>query len=170
MQPQDIQNHIFQGAEKLGWKIATAESCTGGMIATRLTDPTGASASVAGGIVTYSPAMKTNLLGVTEACLKAHGAVSDETVTAMAKGCLARTQAQLVLSVSGFAGPAGGAAEKPVGTVYFAVLSVADEAPETTKVIFDGNRSDVREQATDFALKLLADKIAAVLAESHGDK
>lgn len=159
MQTEDIRKNILEKAEALGWQIATAESCTGGMIATRLTDPAGASASVAGGLVTYSNQLKMALLDVPPATLETYGAVSDETVTAMARGCLNKTSAQLAVSVSGVAGPGGGTDEKPVGIVHFAVLAEGDNTASCARVIFDGDRNDVREMATEYALGLLADKL-----------
>ena len=160
MNNEDLQQKILNAAKAHGWLIATAESCTGGMVAARLTDLPGSSQAVAGGIVTYSNAMKMALLDVPESCLNTSGAVSDETVHAMALGCLKKTQAHLVVSISGIAGPDGGSPGKPIGTVHFGVLSEDDNYAKCTKVIFDGNRQDIREQATDFALTLLAEKLA----------
>lgn len=156
---EDIQKNIFKKAEKLGWKIATAESCTGGMIAARLTDPPMASGCVSGGIVTYSNMMKMALLKVPASCIETYGAVSDETVAAMAQGCLEVTEADVAISVSGIAGPSGATEDKPLGTVHFGLLAKGESDAQCAKVIFDGDRADVREQATDYALNLLAEKL-----------
>jgi nicotinamide-nucleotide amidase len=101
-------------------KITTAESCTGGLIASELTKVAGASASFEAGFVTYSNTIKTQLLNVDEAILNQHGAVSEETVKAMAKGALNTVNADLVIAVSGIAGPDGGSEDKPVGSVWIA--------------------------------------------------
>src|SRR5271168_2570870 len=104
----------------LGLKIATAESCTGGLVAALLTEIPGSSAVVERGFVTYSNAAKRELLGVPAATLETHGAVSEATARAMALGALAHSRAQVAVSVTGIAGPDGGSAEKPVGLVHFA--------------------------------------------------
>ena len=104
----------------LGMKIATAESCTGGLVAGLLTEIPGSSAVVERGFVTYSNDAKRELLGVPAATLEAHGAVSEATARAMAQGALAHSHAQVAVSVTGVAGPDGGSAEKPVGLVHFA--------------------------------------------------
>ena len=155
----NIQSDIFDTANDLGWLIATAESCTGGLIAAALTCPAGASSCIAGGIVTYSNAMKHALLHVPADCFDKHGAVSHECVAAMAKGCLKATGAQLALSVSGIAGPTGDSPEKPLGLVYFGVAAATDDTPATFKKVFDGDRQEVREQAKDYALTLIAERL-----------
>ena len=171
MHSDDIRLRIINKAKELGWQIATAESCTGGMVATRLTDPAGSSTAIAGGFVTYSNHMKRTLLNVPSSCLETYGAVSDETVSAMAQGCLEKTGAQLAVSISGVAGPGGGSDAKPVGTVHFGLLAEGENHAQCSKVIFDGAREDVREQAADFALHLLADKLEAALSlqGQHGE-
>ena len=135
-----------------GWRLATAESCTGGMIGAQVTAVPGSSASYVGGIVAYSNELKRRLLGVPEEVLGAHGAVSPETAAAMADG--ARTLgAECGLAVTGIAGPAGGSDEKPVGTVHIAVASPAGARRAHHQ--FPGDRSMVREIAANFALDLL---------------
>ena len=163
MQSDDIRLKIINNATQLGWQIATAESCTGGMVATSLTDLSGSSTAFAGAFVTYSNQMKRTLLNVPSSCLKTYGAVSDETVSAMAQGCLEKTGVQLAVSISGVAGPGGGSDSKPVGTVHFGLIAEGDTHAQCGKVIFDGTRDDIREQATDYALHLLADKLQAAL-------
>jgi nicotinamide-nucleotide amidase len=131
--------------------IAAAESCTGGLLLQRLTDVPGSSAYVKGGIVAYSNAMKTDLLGVDEALLKAHGAVSEPVAAAMAEGLRARTAASACVAITGIAGPEGGTAEKPVGTVVIAVLIDGKPLYVGTH-LFPGGREMVRLQSTQSAL------------------
>ena len=106
-----------------GLKVATAESCTGGLVAAALTEIAGSSDVVDCGFVTYSNAAKQAMLGVPEATLKRHGAVSVETAAAMAAGALKNSQADVAVAITGIAGPGGGTAEKPVGLVHFAAAS-----------------------------------------------
>src|SRR5690349_21621035 len=103
--------------------VATAESCTGGLVAGALTDIAGSSAVVDRGFVTYTDEAKAQMLGVPAATLRAHGAVSRETAQAMAKGALTHSRADLVVSITGIAGPGGGTKEKPVGLVHFAAAA-----------------------------------------------
>src|SRR5262245_30671868 len=108
-----------------GWKVATAESCTGGLVAAALTEIAGSSDVVDCGFVTYSNEAKQRLLAVPAATLAAHGAVSAETARAMAQGALMQSDADLAVAVTGVAGPSGGSAEKPVGLVHFAAAGDA---------------------------------------------
>ncbi len=144
-----------------GWLLATAESCTGGGIAAAVTDISGSSAWFDRGFVTYSNAAKMDLLGVPVATLDAHGAVSGATAMAMAAGALARSAAQIAVAVTGVAGPTGGSAEKPVGTVWFG-YAMTGEAPRACVRRFEGDRGAVREQTV---LRALADLIG--LAEGR---
>ncbi|MCU1695221.1 MAG: cinA [Mycobacterium sp.] len=137
-----------------GRTIATAESCTAGMIAARLTDRPGSSDYVAGGVVSYSNQAKVELLGVDPALLEAHGAVSEPVAEAMAAGALKRFGADTAVATTGIAGPGGGTAEKPVGTVCFSVM-LADGRTLTRTLRMPGNRSDVRERSTTVAMHLL---------------
>jgi nicotinamide-nucleotide amidase len=137
-----------------GRTIATAESCTAGMIAARLTDRPGSSDYVAGGVVSYSNQAKTELLGVDPALLEAHGAVSEPVAEAMASGALKRFGADTAVATTGIAGPGGGTAEKPVGTVCFSVV-LADGRTLTRTLRLPGGRSDVRERSTTVAMHLL---------------
>ncbi|MCP1107300.1 nicotinamide-nucleotide amidase [Serratia nevei] len=137
--------------------ITCAESCTGGGIAKAITDIAGSSAYFDRGFVTYSNAAKHDLLGVSEATLAAHGAVSEEVVREMAIGALRAAQADLALSVSGIAGPDGGSAEKPVGTVWFGFAG-SDGRGLSRKMQFEGDRDAVRLQATIFALQTAIDE------------
>lgn len=141
---------------KRGWKLATAESCTGGMVAAALTAIAGSSDVVERGFVTYSNQAKTELLGVPAALIETHGAVSAETAAAMAAGALARAPVDLAVSITGIAGPGGGSPEKPVGLVYFGMARKGGK-PATERQIFTGDRSAIRRAATLRALQLLSE-------------
>jgi nicotinamide-nucleotide amidase len=134
-----------------GLLCATAESCTGGLVAAALTAVAGSSDVFDRGFVTYSNAAKRELLGVDDALLVAHGAVSEAVAKAMAEGALARSGAQLSVAVTGIAGPGGATAEKPVGTVCFGFA--LQGIPTTTRTHhFPGDRAAVRASATALAL------------------
>jgi nicotinamide-nucleotide amidase len=137
-----------------GRTIATAESCTAGMVAARLTDRAGSSAYVAGGVVSYSNEAKIKLLGVDSKLLQEHGAVSEPVAEAMAAGALERFGADTAVAITGIAGPGGGSPEKPVGTVCFTVR-LADGPTLTRTLLLPGNRSDIRERSTTVAMHLL---------------
>ena len=137
-----------------GRRIATAESCTAGMVAARLTDRPGSSDYVAGGVVAYSNEAKAELLGVDPALIQAHGAVSEPVAEAMAMGALRRFGADTAVATTGIAGPGGGTPEKPVGTVCFTVM-LADDRTHTRTLRLPGNRSDIRERSTTVAMHLL---------------
>jgi nicotinamide-nucleotide amidase len=137
-----------------GRRIATAESCTAGLLAARLTDRPGSSDYVMGGVVSYSNEAKQQLLGVDAALIEANGAVSQPVAEAMAAGALQRFGADTAVAITGIAGPGGGTAEKPVGTVYFTV-KLADGPTITRTMRLPGNRSDVRERSTTVAMHLL---------------
>ena len=133
-----------------GWLLATAESCTGGLIAAACTDLAGSSDWFERGFVTYSNAAKTELLGVPAALIEAHGAVSEPVARAMAEGAVARSRAQLAVAVTGVAGPTGGSADKPVGTVWFGWAT--PEGVFTEHRRFDGDRATVRQATVAHAL------------------
>ncbi|OBI13685.1 competence/damage-inducible protein A [Mycobacterium sp. E2497] len=137
-----------------GRRIATAESCTAGLLAARLTDRPGSSDYVAGGVVAYANDAKAELLGVDPALIEAHGAVSEPVAEAMAAGALRRFGADTAVAITGVAGPGGGTPEKPVGTVCFTV-TLADGFTDTRTLRLPGNRSDVRERSTTVAMHLL---------------
>jgi nicotinamide-nucleotide amidase len=147
---------VLQLAELLqqqGRMMATAESCTGGLIAGACTDLSGSSNWFERGFVTYSNAAKTELLGVDPALIAAEGAVSEPVARAMAEGAVARSQAQVAVAVTGVAGPTGGSAEKPVGTVWFG-WSVQGRV-RTERRRFDGDRAAVRAATVHHALQTL---------------
>ncbi|WP_346795630.1 CinA family protein [Halomonas sp. Bachu 37] len=135
---------------KHGVELTTAESCTGGGVASAITGAAGSSAYFATGYVTYSNAAKTRLLGVPPELLETHGAVSEEVVTAMVAGACRESGARLGVAVSGVAGPDGGSEAKPVGTVWLA-WGDGDQC-ETERCHFYGDRQAVREQAVRRAL------------------
>jgi nicotinamide-nucleotide amidase len=137
-----------------GRKIATAESCTAGLLAARLTDRPGSSEYVMGGVVSYSNDAKAELLGVDTALIEAHGAVSEPVAEAMASGALQRFGADTAVAITGIAGPGGGTPEKPVGTVCFTV-ELAGGLTVNRTLQLPGNRSDVRERSTTVAMHLL---------------
>jgi nicotinamide-nucleotide amidase len=140
-----------------GWRSAAAESCTGGWIAKVLTDVAGSSQWFEGSVVAYSNAAKTELLGVPSDVLAMHGAVSEETVRAMAEGARRRFGAQLAVAVSGIAGPGGGTQDKPVGTVHFA-WATPDNVTAARR-IFAGSREAVRRQTVALALERLIELV-----------
>ncbi|MGM0768995.1 MAG: nicotinamide-nucleotide amidohydrolase family protein [Pseudomonadota bacterium] len=139
-----------------GWSVATAESCTGGWVAKVLTDRAGSSAYVYGGLVTYSNDAKKTLLGVSEKTLQESGAVSEPVVRQMVAGTLAATGVDVAVAISGIAGPGGGSADKPVGTVWFAWGCRSTDA-EARLERFSGDRDAVRRQAVAYALQGVSD-------------
>ncbi len=137
-----------------GRRLAVAESCTGGLLAARITDRPGASAHFGGGVVAYSDAAKSELLGVPAELIAAHGAVSAEVAEAMADGALARFDADVACSVTGIAGPDGGTDEKPVGYVCFCAKRVGGSAISRDPVL-PGQRADIRDRSVAVAMHLL---------------
>ncbi|MGY9054809.1 MAG: CinA family protein [Alphaproteobacteria bacterium] len=157
--PDDIVTLATETLEALrqaGLRGASAESCTGGLIAGALTEIAGSSDCIGRSFVTYSNEAKHEVLGVPSAVLEAHGAVSPQTVTHMAEGLLriAGQDADVAVAVSGVAGPGGGSAEKPVGTVHLAVASRGGKT-ETLHKVYAGDRGSVRIQTVADALRLM---------------
>ena len=146
--------------QKNGWFMATAESCTGGMIAAACTDLAGSSAWFDRGFVTYSNTAKTELLGVDPVLIESHGAVSEAVARAMAQGALARSPAQVVVAVAvtGVAGPGGGSVDKPVGTVWFGWATLTGITSEVRH--FGGDRAAVRQATVAHALTRLLDLVS----------
>ncbi|MGI8945460.1 MAG: competence/damage-inducible protein A [Thermoleophilaceae bacterium] len=137
-----------------GRAVATAESCTGGLLAARLTAPPGASAYVAGGAVTYADEAKVDLLGVPRELIERHGAVSPEVAETMAAGALARFSADVAVAITGIAGPGGGTAEKPVGTVCWCAREAGGATlPQAMRM--PGDRDEIRDRSTTVAMHLL---------------
>jgi len=143
-------DRVLVSCRSAGLMVATAESCTGGLIAAALTAIAGSSDVVERGFVTYSNEAKNELLGVPMALIEVHGAVSEEVAAAMATGAVAHSRAQRAVSVTGIAGPGGGSAEKPVGLVARAGVPA-----RTERRVFPGDRAAVRHAAALFALGLL---------------
>ena len=137
--------------------VATAESCTGGLVAGALTDIAGSSAVVDRGFVTYTNEAKEQMLGVPAETLRAHGAVSRPTAEAMAKGVLAHSPADLSVSITGIAGPGGGTAEKPVGLVHFAAATRGGTLIHREKRFGDIGRAEVRRLSVLEALAMLTE-------------
>jgi nicotinamide-nucleotide amidase len=140
-----------------GKTIATAESCTGGGVGRQLAAIAGASASLLGGIIAYDNRIKTELLGVPEAMLAEHGAVSEPVARAMASGARLATGADLCVAITGIAGPSGGSREKPVGTVHFAVSDA--KGTDHKRLQLRGDRGTVQAAAEQWALKLAWDRL-----------
>lgn len=167
MDPRLAQLSADTGAwlKTRGWRLATAESCTGGWVAEVVTATAGSSDWFDCGWVSYSNTAKQRLLGVPAELIAAHGAVSEPVVIAMAQGALERSAADVAIAISGIAGPGGGTPTKPVGTVCFAwAWRNADGAHRVSTRHFDGDREAVRLQAVQTALQGLLELDAPVLA------
>lgn len=145
---------LAQALLERGWRLACAESCTGGMIAAACTDLAGSSRWFDRGFVTYSNEAKVQMLGVAPALIEAHGAVSQAVACAMAEGALARSEADLAVAVTGIAGPGGAVAGKPVGTVWLAV-AVRGAPARPSLQHFAGERAAVRQATVSEALRRL---------------
>ena len=154
-----LTGNLAEILQQNGWLMATAESCTGGMIAAACTDLAGSSQWFERGFVTYSNAAKTELLGVDAALIQHHGAVSEAVARAMAQGAVARSKAQAAVSVTGDAGPSGGSADKPVGTVWFGWTTPSGTVTEMKR--FDGDRAAVRHASVVHALTRLLELLTA---------
>jgi nicotinamide-nucleotide amidase len=152
----DLAERVLDACRARGWRLATAESCTGGLLAAALTAIAGSSDVVECGFVTYSNEAKSELLGVRSETLAAYGAVSAEAVAAMAEGAVARAPVDLAVSITGVAGPGGGSAAKPVGLVYLGVAQRGGGAT-TERHVFSGDRTRIRRAALVRALELLHD-------------
>jgi nicotinamide-nucleotide amidase len=146
---------VLDACRARGWKLATAESCTGGLVVAALTDIAGSSDVVDRGFVTYSNAAKEMMVGVPRAIIEAHGAVSEQTAAAMAKGALDHSAADVSVAITGIAGPGGGSAEKPVGLVCFAAATRDGRLLQRRQRYGDIGRAEVRERSVLEALALL---------------
>jgi nicotinamide-nucleotide amidase len=143
---------VIEACRERGWTLATAESCTGGMVAERITEIPGASDAFVGSVVAYANEVKARELAVPEEVLREHGAVSAETAAAMARGVRDRLSADVAIAVTGIAGPGGGTPEKPVGLVY--VHAETPERSRGTEFIYGADRDSIRRRATVAALHL----------------
>ena len=150
-----LAQSVIDACRARNWKIATAESCTGGLVVGALTAIGGSSDVVERGFVAYSNGAKSELLGVLPEIIAEYGAVSAETAAAMAQGALARAPVDVALSVTGVAGPGGGTPTKPIGVVLFGVAR-RDGTCRTERHVFTGDRMTVRQAVLEAALKLLA--------------
>ena len=155
----DLVPRLAAALKARGEMLATAESCTGGLIAGACTGLSGSSDWFERGFVTYSNAAKTELLEVSEALIETHGAVSEPVVRAMAAGALRRSRAQWAVAVTGVAGPTGGSADKPVGTVWFGWATPVGVFTERQR--FDGDRAAVRQATVAHALNGLLLRMAS---------
>ncbi len=161
MNEYEINHLVEQLAAALlgkGWRLATAESCTGGWVAKCCTDLAGSSTWFERGFITYSDAAKMNMLNVQETALQQHGAVSEAVARQMAQGARRSSALEATLAVTGIAGPDGGSAEKPVGTVWFA-WDIEGEDTSSECMHFTGDRESVRRQSVMHALQGLLQRL-----------
>ncbi|MFO7894699.1 MAG: CinA family protein [Longimicrobiales bacterium] len=149
----DLVGAVSEALTRRGLSLAVAESCTGGLVAARLTARPGASRFLEAGLVTYSDAAKESLLDVAPETLAAHGAVSEAVARAMIQGVRVGTGAEAAIAITGVAGPGGGTAEKPVGTVWIGVA--LNETVRVRRFHFEGDRGAVRDASVNTALELL---------------
>ena len=154
-----LARQVLDHARAKGWRIATAESCTGGLVAGALTAIAGSSDVVLGGLVTYANSAKRDLLGVDEAVLAQYGAVSEPVARAMAEGALAPLGADLAVAITGVAGPGGGSADKPVGLVHFATAARAGSTRARALRLGDIGREAVRLNSVQIALQMLLERL-----------
>jgi nicotinamide-nucleotide amidase len=150
-----LATRVLDACRDRGLKVATAESCTGGLVVGALTEIAGSSDVVDRGFVTYSNAAKHDMLGVPDATLETHGAVSRATAEAMAAGAVAHSGADLAVAITGIAGPGGGSADKPVGLVHFAAAARDGRAIHRERRFGDIGRREVRSRSVVEALMLL---------------
>lgn len=147
----DLVRELGETLQAMNWKMAVAESCTGGGLGAAVTDRAGSSAYFLGGVIAYDNRLKHSLLGVSEDALGRYGAVSLEVAERMASGCRRRLGADLAVSITGIAGPGGATPGKPVGLVFIGVATAA--ATRAQELHFTGDRADVRRQAVVAALR-----------------
>ena len=159
---EPLVHSLAQALRERGMRLATAESCTGGLIAAACTAVAGSSDWFERGFVTYSNAAKTEMIGVDPALIAAHGAVSEEVALAMARGALAHSQADLAVAVTGIAGPGGATPGKPVGTVWVA-LARRGAPPQADLLQLQGERAAIRAQTVEYALQ----RLLALASQAH---
>ncbi len=157
-----LARKILEDARQAGLMVAAAESCTGGLVSTLLTELDGSSAVFERGFITYSNEAKMDLLNVPQEVLEAHGAVSEPTARAMADGALANSRADIAVAITGIAGPGGGSAEKPVGLVHFGVAARGLETTHHFMNFTDADRSGIRLAAAGYALQLVSNTIYSI--------
>ena len=154
-----IARRVIETAKAQQAIIATAESCTGGLIGAALTDIAGSSSVFDRGFISYSNAAKIDLLGVPDQLIGDHGAVSEEVARAMAEGAITRSNANIAISVTGIAGPGGGTAEKPVGTIWFGIARSREQAIGVVHHFDDHGRDYIRQETVRTALELLDEQL-----------
>lgn len=150
---ESLEEVVGRLLKEKGFKLAVAESCTGGLLSARIVNVPGSSQYFVGGFVAYANELKTKLLGVEESSIRLHGAVSEEVCRQMAVGALEETDADIAIAISGISGPGGGSREKPVGLTYIALAT--DREVQVKRFIFNGERNENRFMATQWALELL---------------
>jgi nicotinamide-nucleotide amidase len=155
-----LAESVLAACRNLGWHLATAESCTGGLVVAALTAIAGSSDVVERGFVTYSNEAKIEMLAVPSDTIAAHGAVSAQTAAAMARGAVRRAPADVAVSITGITGPGGGSPQKPVGLVYLGVAR-RDGACRVERRVFPGDRGEIRQAALVEALQMLEDEARA---------
>jgi nicotinamide-nucleotide amidase len=155
---ESIEERVGRLLQTQQWTLATAESCSGGLIAHRVTNIPGSSGYFLGGVVTYSNEAKQGLLGVPADILETEGAVSESVARAMAQGVCKRFDADIGVGVTGIAGPGGGTVEKPVGLVYIAVTRWG--ATEVRQCVFNGTRANIKKQTAETALTMIEEQLA----------
>ncbi|WP_374304557.1 CinA family protein [Ferrovibrio sp.] len=155
---------LLAECHKHGAMLATAESCTGGLIAATLTEIAGSSAAFDRGFVTYSNAAKSASLGVPAEIIAGHGAVSEAVARAMAEGCLRKSEADIAIACTGIAGPGGGSVEKPVGLVHIAVAGTGQETMHQRMTYGDIGRAAVRAATVEDALTLAGEMLKQMVA------
>ncbi|MGX6647742.1 CinA family protein [Maricaulaceae bacterium MS644] len=155
----DLAAQVLDLAREQDVKLAMAESCTGGLVSAALTGIPGSSSVVDRGFVTYSNEAKCELLGVPMILIETHGAVSEDVARAMAEGALARSHAQLAVSITGVAGPGGGTNAKPVGLVWFSLAGAGRKTQTLERRFGDVGRSTVRDLSVETALSLFRDAL-----------
>jgi nicotinamide-nucleotide amidase len=151
---------VFDALLNRNWKVSTAESCTGGMVAAALTDIAGSSAIFDRGFVTYSNAAKVEMLAVPVELITQFGAVSEQVALAMAQGALLQSAADVAVSITGIAGPSGGSSEKPVGLVHFAIAT-REDAISFVQRFGNESRKEIRQKSVVFAFEKLCAQLAS---------
>ena len=159
MTDNDLAGRLMREYTERGWMVATAESCTGGMITAAITDIAGSSAVLDRGFVTYSNDAKREMIGVSAETLEVHGAVSKQTAVQMAEGALARSRADIAVSVTGIAGPGGGSLEKPVGLVHLAVARRGGKTAHRELRLGAVGRDAIRRATVTEGISLLLQEI-----------
>ena len=150
-------SQLLEILRRKNWKLGLAESCTGGLLSSRLAAIAGVSDTYLGGVVSYSNQVKVDFLGVKDSTLKKSGAVSEETALEMVRGAVERLKVDCAIAITGIAGPSGGSKDKPVGTVFIAIKGPDFE--KAKREIFAGSRIEVQSKSADGSIKFLLDQL-----------